>query len=305
MVGQDDLANEADETLVYPAAPLHANVKLNVEAGLDEVRAALADLHTADNQAEHRKKVLGWAAAGDLALAFAALVEGAVLEVKFLYIVALVFGAGVVPILVVRHILGRADVDDRKLDAPAYVLRWLAGDIKPGSPVALSLDFGSYEKTPVLDKAGGIFSPQKSWVHHKVGWLKLRFVLLDGTRVQVTASTVAKRKTRAKRKYTKIKDRVVDELRIVLTAPRGQTLDTNAAAELYPKFSRRGRTLRRCQIKPRAALFDFRLGPARRVCVRGNWHATGLESLVSGPTLLHMLITTYRACAQSAIDRAA
>src|SRR5690606_39246201 len=132
-------------------------------------------------------------------------------------------------------------------------------ELKP-RPLAVRVDFGGYHKAPPrLDASRGSGGPS-----YERKWLSLQLPLLDGSAVSVEASTRLKRKERRKRKYTKVKERLVDELGIELRRPRGAPV-TVSVDELRQRFSgQHALLLTGCRVTERGASLSFRTPTALR-----------------------------------------
>ena len=263
--------------------PKHAAVVLDVEAGVLDVLRRCAMLHLADKKAERNKGALAWLAAGFFVVAFVAFIAKAVPVVVAAIAIAIV-------ILLARWWVDANDIEDRKLDVVSGVLARLGSEIDLDRPVKVHADFKAYDQTTSVD---GQFQH---------GWLEMRFVLADGTRVEITATQCAKRKTRSKRKYNKIKDRSVERLVVRLAAPKDKTFAT-AQAPRNPGRVAAGLVLRGAQMQPRYAQFQFDTAPTTRVRARGGWTASGLENELDAPSVFAAVVSSYRLAASA--DRAA
>ena len=262
--------------------PKHAEVVLDVEAGVLDVLRRCALLHLADKKAERNKSALGWLAAGFFVVAFVAFIAKAVAAV----VAAIAIG---IVILLVRWWVDASDVEDRKLDVVSGVLARLGSEIDLDRPVKVHADFHAYDQTPSV---GG---------QYEHAWLEMRFVLADGTRVEISATQCAKRKTRSKRKYTKIKDRSVERLVVRLAAPKDKTFAAHAPKN--PGRVAAGLVLRGAQMQPRYAQFQFATAPTVRLRARGGWTASGLDNELDAASVFAAVVSSYRLAASA--DRAA
>jgi hypothetical protein len=282
--------------LVYSDAPQHAPVVYREQLPVEAQLAKLHALHKKDKATEKRVTVLGWSAVGCIIAGVASFILAGMTGFDaLLYGIALV--PLIVPLMIFRAILKRSDIDDRKLHAARRLLEVLGGDLKPGTPVALKIDFGGYDRSKPVAKAGGFFSTVKEYQFVKRDWLDLRFTLADGTRVKLTASTHAKRKTKAKRKYTKVKDKISERLNLIFTAPKGRTLNPAMGHALRQRLHRGQMRITTCKVKPRAAMIGFSFGVASRYRGRAGWSSHGLSSLIDGDDTLFAVVRSYKATA--------
>jgi hypothetical protein len=299
-------ADDRDEELNYSAEPHHARVQYKSVATVAEHVTALDALHKADKAGERRKSLFGWLMAGAFILTFAFFFGAMVTQAVVAFVAAGISFVGILALGVLRGLAGASDVDDPKLHAVRHPLSVLAPEIKEARKVAVWIDFGSYEKTKPVFNDTGFFNSSGQKIYKKPEWLRLRFSLLDGTAVRVTASTTVKRKQKAKRKYVKIKDKVTDELTVQLKAPPGRTLRAEDANQLAARFkAQTGIHVTGCRIKPRVCEMRFRAGPGVRVRGRYGWQQNGLEKLLTGFKVLDALIYAYNATAVAASDKAA
>lgn len=189
---------------------------------------------------------------------------------------AVLLGVGA---LILYFSMNAEDIEDRKLEIARNLLRILQTELRDGRPSHLSMDFRGYDN------------------HHSDGvWLNLKTVLHDGVGVQLEVSTHHKRKTRAKRKYTKIKDKIWERVTLKLSPPKGKRFDPAAAQRLrrlpVPKMA-----VRSSKVAPKAATFVYETRRMVRVRNRYGWQDQNLTDLVDENMSLAALIASYRALA--------
>jgi hypothetical protein len=239
-----------------------------------EIEAQCEALAAQDKKAEGYKRV-----------AIAGMVIGLVVAFFSFMIQVLALTAVAVGIAIVSAVFYFAvssdDIEDRKLEIGRTLLRTLQTELKQGRPATLLLDFRGYDNA-MADEA----------------WLTLRAVLHDGTGIQLAVSTHHKRKTRAKRKYTKIKDKIWERVTLQLRPPKGKQFDPAAAGRLQqtrvPMLELRG-----TKVTPKAASFVYETKRMVRVRNRYGWQNQGLHSLVDEKVSLGVLIASYRALASA------
>jgi hypothetical protein len=303
MVDEDD-----DSELVHSDAPPHANVQYKAVAGAEEHLLGLRALYSADKKAERLKNTFGTFAVLGFVSAVIGVFIGAFAEIgAAAYWVAVgVAGAGGIAGAIAASFFGKNDVDDRKLDAALRVFEVIGPELKATRKAAVWIDFKGADRTKPISNDTSFFNATGTKVFKKPEWLRLRFTLLDGTALRVTASTTIKRKQRAKRKYTKVKDKVSDELIVQVKAPAGSQLSATAAEELAKRFvGRQGMSLKSVRIKPRVAQLVFRTVPAQRTRARAGWSGFQLDRLLDGPKVLDAVIFSYKATAAAGAQQAA
>lgn len=112
---------------------------------------------------------------------------------------------------------GKFNLEDRRFLLPRKVLSYLTHDMAPDQPLVVRLDFRPYRDAAFLkgQSAAGMFTSQRSY-QYVVPWLVLRGQLLDGQRFELELTTIAKRKEKRKRKYTKVRESFHERLQLAL-----------------------------------------------------------------------------------------
>jgi len=191
-----------------------------------------------------------------------------------------------IAMFVVRRRYKRFDIDDRKLATVEHLLGVLTTDVKPTTAVGLVMDFRGYHR-PDAKVAGGGFQRK---------WLSTRLPLVDRSTAELSVATHCKRKTRAKNKYTKVKDKLIEELTVEIRPPKGTSFAPDAANRLRQRFNNiSGLRTVRCKVASKAMRVVFRTPPALRIRGRAGWTISGHERLVDGPRALGALMRAHRA----------
>lgn len=278
-----------DEKVVLGVEPQHAELVYERTAPVESHLAELGELFLHDKRVERKRRILH-------------IVMWVVGVPGFLFFTPS-FGLSMLPLLgfwLWRRKLASGDLEDRRLHAARFVLETLAPELKP-RPLAVRVDFGGYHKAPPrLDASRGSGGPS-----YERKWLSLQLPLLDGSAVSVEASTRLKRKERRKRKYTKVKERLVDELDIELRRPRGAPV-TVSVDELRQRFSgQHALLLTGCRVTERGASLSFRTPTALRQRLRPGWSGKNLEALLDGRKVLAAIIASHAAVTAPARDTVA
>jgi hypothetical protein len=111
------------------------------------------------------------------------------------------------------------DLDNDRLALARELVQRLSPDLSDKKPVELTLRHGDsfqWGALPHPPPIKGTPDPGREDT-----WLELKGRLTDGSIFQLTVTENVKRKTKAKRKYTKIKDRSTCDLSLVLRVPEG------------------------------------------------------------------------------------
>ncbi len=258
----------------------------------DALLARLEDAATRDERAEKNVKI-GCGALAVLTIGgfigLNALVQST--GSRLVYLGLLV----VVPVIVfiVRE-LGH-DVDDRKLAAATELIRFLRTDVPAGQNIQLALDFRDYDKagTKVTDPS----QPEVKGVKiekYQQKWLEVRTTLADGTQIDATITDRVSRKSKPKRKYTKVKETFVSDVTLGLRLDKRYGEAEPIAERLY-----RHPALAECQERARTGkgrnLYVALRTPAgiRVNARRSPSQFLDVERIGSGRTILNMLAWVY------------
>jgi hypothetical protein len=194
---------------------------------------------------------------------------------------------------VLQVLARRHDVDDRRLETAARLLRMLGADTAEGASAELKLDLRGYLKAGrLVEKQGGFFSSVKTW-KSSFPWLQLTGALVDGTRYQIGVVDTIGRKTKSKRKYKKVKERFRSQivLKLRLRPRAGAVEPIVAALEAAEPPS----PLSRVAVKGSGQLLEVRLATPPAVQTKGRYRTTPADParLVSGDQLLSALLWTW------------
>ena len=268
----------------------HATVQERFTGSAPALLARCDVLHHRDKAAEKHGKLLLALGIMSFVGAFGGFFVAGVSGIDLLMVLPFLLGFAGVAALVARSFVLRGDIEDRKLYLASGLVRQLEPELKAGKPLDMDLDFRAHHKLPPKEKSGGAWGPKSYAYEHP--WFELRVVLQDGTKAKLSAVTKAKRKTKPKRKYTKIKERCVDHFVVELSAPQGRSFGVQ---QLPRMTSSGGMRLVRAQVKARSARLEW-AGPAlQRTRSRYGWQVNG--QLLDAPAALGALITSYKTLA--------
>ncbi len=250
------------------AVPRDNNKQLYFTGSPEEFEAKCETLHGADKRSESMRMIF----------IVMAVLGGALLFIGFVSEQMPMIGAGAVMAAVfgiAAYVAGTGDIEDRKLEMPRTLIEALKAELRPGRPVQVDIDFRGYWR----------YDPGDSW-------LTVKLTLVNGVVAQVSARDSCKRKVRHKRKYTKIKDKIVETLVVRLVPPKGQTLDTGLSVERRP-ISVGSLSLRQARVTPRAATFVFATPQILRNKDRSGWHDGGYAQMPDGADAVRSVIASY------------
>lgn len=262
--------------------PRHSNVQLRATKPFEAVMLELDALHAADKAAEQLKsKLKPWL-----------WVTGIATGLGFIFVFPFVMGIPFAILLYKYFQAEKRDVEDRRLNVARHLLRTLETEVNPGANVVLEMDFRGYDKGSKT--TANTFRQQ---------WMRLAVVLKNGAALQITAITHCKRKSKRKRKYTKLKDKLREELTLDIQPAKGapfQASQTQRVAKVLAQPVPMTK-LRRCRLRPRAAQITFltevavHTQPAGRVGVPFS----NRQAFLDAEKVLTLTTMGYRAAAHA------
>jgi hypothetical protein len=104
----------------------------------------------------------------------------------------------------------KTDIENKRYELAAELLRYLGADIKPETEVDLRIDFHSH-LTPGFQTEKVGYSSK-----YELPWLNMAGKFADGNRFEFAAELNVKRKEKPKRKYTKVKEDASQDLTLEL-----------------------------------------------------------------------------------------
>jgi hypothetical protein len=278
--------------------------KYTLEGTCAQIHAKLTEAVRIDEQAEAQVLKgwirVGWGCAGVLVGGFAALFSLALAGeqgwawglVAIGLIVAVVGLGALVQGLVLKSKAAPYDLDDRKLGTARRFLEVVRADVAPEARLRLELDFRDHRQFLVRKTSGGWFSGQ-TFYEYAQDWLAVSGRLLDRTAFKISVALQAKAKHKAKRKYTKVKERSSEDITLILRPDPAEGLNLDALPALLPAPPP-GLTPRSVRVAGGRLVARFATSP--QVTVRGRYgtQVQGGEALVTGPTLLQVMAWAYR-----------
>lgn len=256
-----------------------------------ELRAPVADALGELYRVQRRSLSAEWPKRGGLlvALLAAAAFVGALFEGGVVWIG--IWGATFALALGTYLVFRKRQVEPRKVRAVNELLKSLRPELARKGRVRLQLDFGGFSQTSPVTR-----TRQKACYVHR--WLALSFRLLDGTTVRLDATLHAKRKRKAKRKYTKVTDKAFELVTVRLLPPEGQTFLAQSLGNQPEQLLALDKQWRpwaqapQVVVEPGEAKFTFRTRQA--MLVKGRGHKSVAPGvLVDGLRLLQAVIASY------------
>lgn len=187
-----------------------------------QVMDQLIALRKKDLSVEKKKKRWGWASCSTILLVVVLFILG----IRFnptgrnsnlLFGALGIIGAGFVVSLIMYLVYKAKDFDNRKLLLAMDVLNFVKKDMPQKSRCKLTVSFDHYKKHGKLvnqDKAG--FWGSTSLYCYEDEWITMQGKLYDGNAFGLSINQMVKRKERRKKKYTKVKEKIQEDILLTL-----------------------------------------------------------------------------------------
>ncbi len=110
----------------------------------------------------------------------------------------------------------RLNLEDRRYQIVADVVRHLSCDTPPDIRWRVRIDFNDYRQRRYLkERRGGSFASVSS-AKYAIPWLRLDGAFVDGNKFRVAVAMTVKRKEKRKRKYTRVKEVFREQVTLML-----------------------------------------------------------------------------------------
>ena len=178
--------------------------------------------------------------------------------------------------------------------ARKYVLKSLDIPEKKGR-YSLQIDFRDPRREEnLVEKTGGFFSSVKTYKYQNT-WLEASGRLQDGNRLKVRGREIINRKTKAKRKYTKVKERSRERIDFLIRLDPGlyASADSTLGTALRSKAVS-GASITRAELGKGSVLrVSAMTGMATMTKGRYGTSRSGEENVVHADLLLKLFLTIY------------
>ena len=127
-----------------------------------------------------------------------------------------------------RSSLANYDVPDRMYLAPINMLEKLSADIPPGQPVDVKIDFNHYHNPKYEQSSEGGFLSAVKTGKYEIMWFELSGCLMEGTKFRVRIAQNIKRKSKAKKRGTKVTESYREKYNLMLVPAADRYMDLAA-----------------------------------------------------------------------------
>lgn len=214
-------------------------------------------------------------------------------------VAAVVTGVGAARHFAAKQKLEKIDLDAPRLAAAEGLLKLLAEDLSPKKPLNLTLQHGPCDTfgKKLSEEAGSVFGSVRI-SEHEDDWFELSGTMTDGSVFRLRVCCHLKRKAKPKRKYTKISDRITDEVVLSLRVPQSDYPDLQSFGLRIPReqFSRQtGMHIKRVAVRGPVIRLSAVTGAQMKRTARGGTQSLGTEHAISGSKLMGLFACTYAA----------
>jgi len=258
----------------------------------DALIARLETVNAEDDTAERRKKVLVGGIVVSVILGFIGVPVAAETGFWPLPVLAL---ASLVTCIVLLVRTSRHDLDDRKIAAALRFVSIVRADVPATALVSLRVDFRDAEAGgQAVQGVDPARLGAKRWEH---AWFDVTAPLADGNEVSFSVVSDVIRKSKRKRKYTKVRERIAETLDCTIRLDERYGDPAAAAERLRAAGAPDGLAVRR--LTAAGPRLRVRLETADTITVTGRGSATHVtpDARVTGDTLLAALLWAYRGLA--------
>lgn len=187
----------------------------------------------------------------------------------------------------------RLDFEDRKRDIARQFFAVLAQDIPRKARCRVWLNGDGYLKHgQVSDKTGGVFSNVKT-ASYEDPWGLLAGRLYDGSSFKVTVTQLVKRKSKSKRKYTKIRERHREKVCLALRPDEATYPGLSQLPAQLQGNSVDGMNITQAEVVGNVLRVAATTGVVPRFHGRSGWGDFDVQGLVTGQRLLDLLVFIY------------
>lgn len=272
---------------------------LEIEGTPAEVLGSLVELRKRDLTIERRKRKWGWALGLSLLGAIALFVFLGVLggpksaAGKAVLVAALAAAATFIVSVIVYSVYSARDYDNRKLFLAMDMINFLGRDMPAKSRCAMMVSFDSYLKHGRLlgKEGGGVFNPITFKTYEDL-WFTIKGRLYDGNSYDLSINQLVKRKERRKRKGTKVKEKICEEVLLALKVDPETYGGIDAIDEkLQQGASAAGLIIRKAVYQDG----KLKVGGRGAVVIQGTQYGHDEEGLTTAETVFQFLFYVYQA----------
>ncbi len=239
---------------------------------------------------------------GKWTIALVIAIVATVLVAFVLPFMLLVSGPAIVAIVIVLIVYGsqkrtwqKEDLENRRLALIHRFFQVLGQDIPRRQQCAVTASFDDYRRHGrlVAHSNGSLFNPISTFKYEDQ-WFLARGRLLDGTRFKVSITQTIHRKEKRKRKYTKVNERVSEDVTLLLTLDPAAYPNVARVAGLLQPRPLEQVEIRRAQVQGQTIRLTARTPELQRFIGRGgSTQEHGSAGLASGDLLLWLLSYVY------------
>jgi len=207
--------------------------------------------------------------------------------------------------------LAELDLDNERLAVVSELLDLLRPDLSDKKPITLTLAHGpaaTWAPATNVRTEGGWLGGKTHYAEHEDTWLRLGGRLQDGSLFRLSVTESLKRKSKPKRKYTKITDRSREKVALSLrVSPAFYPHLDRLQARLLPErlLAGAGLTASQCLVSGPTVRVQAVTGLNTRQVLRYSQPQTGQENRINSAKLIGLLAFVFAGLSHCRMDAAA
>ncbi|MHB9025621.1 MAG: hypothetical protein ACYC7E_15870 [Armatimonadota bacterium] len=188
----------------------------------------------------------------------------------------------------------KQDMEDRRLMLAQRFLEVIGQDVPGRAQCSVGISFDHYKTHgKLVEKEGGGWLNPITRYKYQDTWFSARGRLYDGNRFRATIEQTIHRKEKAKRKYTKVNERVIEEVTLVLrVSQEGYPNWAQLAQALQPGVVE-GVQITGVQVTNGSVRIKGKTPASIQRTGRAGTQSEGADNLASGDTLLKLFLYVY------------
>jgi hypothetical protein len=278
---------------------------------VEDILNGLRELQQRDDLIEEQVRVcgkqagkFGWGCGVSFLLCFLAILLPFIAILTVPAVVACL--VGIIYWGVQRSKWAKQDMEDRRLALALQFFEVLGRDVPKKARCALEVNFDGYQNHGQLveQQGGGWMNPVRT-LKYADTWFTARGTLHDGNQFRIAVEQSVRRKEKRKRKYTKVNERIAEEVVLTLKISPESYPNHQKLAQMLTTGGMEGLRVTRAQVENGVArvvgetsLFVRNTGRA------GAQTTTGDQHLATGDTLLRLFLYVYDKLQQCRAEQA-
>lgn len=200
----------------------------------------------------------------------------------------------------------KQDMENRRLALAHHFFAMIGKDVPRKAKCGINLDFDGYRVHGKLlaEEKGGWQNPISRFKYEDT-WFTARGLLYDGNRFRISITQTVNRKEKRKRKYTKVNERITEEVTLLLRVSAESYPGCAQLAQLLHTGEVNGLRITRAEVHKGMVRVACETSPGLQVSDRSGTRTIGQDTLANGDTLLRLFLYVYALLQQCRPQQAA